>query len=59
MRKTEKTRKHADNYRVSGIVFQPLVVETFGRWDAEAVNILKVMATHCAHRNTIPPAMEI
>ena len=59
MRKTEKTRKLADNCRASGIRFQPVVVETFGGWDPEAVKLLKAMATHCAPRKSLPPALEI
>ena len=59
LRKTEKIRKHADNCRASGIFFQPLVVETFGGWDPEAAKLLKAMATHCAPRKSLPPALEI
>ena len=59
MRKTEKNRKHAANCRASGIFFEPLVVETFGGWDATAVKTLKALATHCAPRKSLPPALEI
>ena len=59
MRKTEKNRKHGANCHASGIVFEPLVVETFGGWDPAAVKTLKIMATHCAPRKSIAPALEI
>ena len=59
MRKTEKIRKHADNCRVSGLHFEPLVVESFGGWDPGAVKKLKVFATQCAPRKGISPALEI
>ena len=59
MRKSEKTRKHAENCRASGLFFEPLVVESFGGWDAEAVKMLKTLATHCAPRKGLSPAMEI
>ena len=58
-RKTEKIRKHADNCLASGIHFQPLVVETFGGWDPAAVKLLKAVATQCAPRKSLAPAMEI
>ena len=35
MRKASKNQTHFDNCRAQGIVFQPLVVETFGGWDRE------------------------
>ena len=53
-RKSEKVRKHADNCRASGIVFEPLVVETFGGWDPGAVKLLKAMASNCAPRKSLP-----
>ena len=59
MRKSEKNRKHADNCRASGLFFEPLVVETFGGWDPGAVKKLKVIATQCAPRKGISPALEI
>ena len=57
-RKTE-IRKHADNCLAPGIHFQPLVVETFGGWDTAAVKLLKAVATQCAPRKSLAPAMEI
>jgi len=58
-RKTEKIRKHADNCLASGIHFQPLVVETFGEWDPEAIKLLKAIATQCVPRKSLAPAIEI
>ena len=49
-RKASKNRDHFDACHAQGIFFQPLVVETFGGWDRQAVNFLKKMATQCAHR---------
>ena len=59
MRKSEKNRKDADNCRASGLFFEPLAVETFGGWDPGAVKKLKVIATQCAPRKGISPALEI
>ena len=50
MRKSAKNRAHFDNCRTQGIAFLPLVVETFGGWDSEAVKYLKDMARLCARR---------
>ena len=44
MRKSSKMRAHFDNCHGQGITFQPLVVETFGRWDLEAVKLFKDIA---------------
>ena len=45
-----KNRAHLDNCRAQGIILQPLVVETFGGWDQEAVNYLKDIARLGARR---------
>ena len=50
MRKAAKNRAHFDNCRSQGIVFIPLVVETFGGWDTDAVKCLKDMAKQCSRR---------
>ena len=50
MRKSSKMRAHFDNCRAQGITFQPLVVETFGGWDLDAVKILKDIARLDARR---------
>ena len=44
MRKASKNRGHLDNGRAQGIVFQPLVVETFGGWDKDFTKFLKEIA---------------
>ena len=49
-RKSTKVRVHADACRREGIQFCPLVVETFGGWDGEAVDFLKKLARHSARR---------
>ena len=36
-RKATKNRTHFDNCRSQGIHFQPLVVESFGGWDKDAL----------------------
>ena len=48
MRKTSKCRQHFDNCQ--GIFFQPLVVETFGGWDTDALKYLKDLARQSARR---------
>ena len=50
MRKTSKARTHFDNCRAQGIVFKPLVVETFGGWDGDAIKCLKEIARVDARR---------
>ena len=50
MRKAAKNRLHFDNCRAQGIVFEPLVVETFGGWDSRATKLLKDMARQSARR---------
>ena len=49
-RKSTKIRGHSDACRQEGIHFYPLVVETFGGWDKEAVDLLKKLARHSARR---------
>ena len=49
-RKSSKNRAHFDNCRASGIHFQPLVVETFGGWDKDALSFLKTLAHQDARR---------
>ena len=50
MQKAAKNRTHFDNCRAQGIAFEPLVVETFGGWDSDAVKFLKDMARQSARR---------
>ena len=52
-------RTHFDNCRAQGITFQPLVVETFGGWDKEAVQFLKDIARLDARRWGKNDAVEI
>ena len=59
MRKSTKMRAHFDNCRGQGITFQPLVVETFGGWDVEAVKLLKDIARLDARRWAKNDALEI
>ena len=58
-RKATKIRAHFDNCRAEGIFFQPLVVESFGGWDNEAVTFLKKIATQDARRWGKSSALEI
>ena len=50
MRKATKIRHHFEPCRAQGIAFQPLVVETFGGWDPDALKVLKDMARQSARR---------
>ena len=50
MRKADKNRKNFDQCRAQGIFFQPLVVETFGGWDKDALTFLKKIAGQGARR---------
>ena len=59
MRKSSKNRAHFDNCHSQGIFFQPLVVETFGGWDADAVKHLKDIARLDARRWAKNDAIEI
>ena len=59
MRKATKIRAHYNDCRAQGISFQPLVVETFGGWDKDAVKFLKDIARLDARRWGKPDAIEI
>ena len=59
MPKSSKNRAHLDNCRAQGITFQPLVVETFGGWDSDAVKYLKEIARLNARRWGKNDAIEI
>ena len=59
MRKSSKLRGHFENCRAQGIAFKPLVVETFGGWDADAVKLLKKIGRHSARRRGQNDAIEI
>ena len=59
MRKASKNRTHYENCRSQGINFQPLVVETFGGWDKDAVQFLKDIARLDARRWGKNDALEI
>ena len=59
MRKSSKIRNHFDNCRAEGITFQPLVVETFGGWDKDAIKLLKDIARLGARRWAKNDAIEI
>ena len=58
-RKRQKIRVHAQNCRDQGVDFQPLVVETFGGWDSDALKFLKEMARIDARRWGKDEAIEI
>ena len=59
MRKASKMRAHFDNCYAQGITFQPLVVETFGGWDLDAIKLLKDIARLDARRWGKNDAIEI
>ena len=50
MRKASKNHQHFDHCRAQGIAFCPIVVETFGGWDSEALKLLKDLARQGARR---------
>ena len=58
-RKATKNRTHFDNCQAEGIFFQPLVVETFGGWDKEAIDFLKKIATKGSRRWGLTNAIAI
>ena len=58
-RKLSKIRAHFDNCRSQGIFFQPLVVETFGGWDRDALSFLKEIGRQDARRWGKDAALEI
>jgi hypothetical protein len=55
--KALKLGTHEDNCRAQHINFVPLIVETFGGWDAGAVKHLKEMASCAAQRLGNDPAI--
>ena len=59
MRKSSENRTHFENCRSQGILFKPLVVETFGGWDEEAVTYLKQLGRHSARRWGKKDSLEI
>ena len=59
MRKTSKNRSHHEHCRAQGIAFKPLVVKTFGGWDADALRHLKLLGRHTARRWGKNDAIEI
>ena len=44
LRKLSKNRAYFENCHLQGFVFKPLIVETFGGWDRDAVQFLKEIA---------------
>ena len=57
--KVSKNNKHFHQCRRQGIVFVPLVVETLGGWDPEAVFHLKSIAEKTAHRSNHRPSFVV
>ena len=58
-RKQTKMRIHRDNCQAQGIFFQPLVVESFGGWDSDALVFLKELGRQDARRWGKDSALEI
>ena len=58
-RKASKNRAHFADCRAQGIFFQPLVVESFGGWDRDALLFLKELGRQDARRWGKDPAQEI
>ena len=52
-------RAHHADCQAQGIFFQPLVVETFGGWDSDALKFLKEIGRQDARRWGKDFAMEI
>ena len=58
-RKATKMRAHFENCRTEGVFFQPLVVESFGGWDKDALGFLKELGRQQARRWGKDAALEI
>ena len=58
-RKDSKNRSYFDNCRNQGVFFQPLVVESFGGWDRDALTFLKELGRQGARRWGKDAALEI
>ena len=58
-RKAAKNRTHFANCQSEGILFQPLVVETFGGWDKDALAFQKELSRQDARRWGKDSALEI
>ena len=58
-RKVTKNRAHFEECRSQGIFFQPLVVETFGGWDSDALSFLKELGRQDARRWGKDASLEI
>ena len=58
-RKQAKMRAHHADCQAQGIFFQPLVVETFGGWDSDALKFLKAIGHQDARRWGRDSAVEI
>ena len=52
--KSRKMNKHFRPCQSNGIMFVPLVVETLGRWDADAIDHLRAIAKRAASRSPSP-----
>ena len=59
VRKAAKNRPHSANCQEQGILFQPLVVESFGGWDKDALAFLKELSRQDARRWGKDSAQEI
>jgi hypothetical protein len=59
IRAQEKRRVHHAHCRAQGIKFVPLVVESLGGWDADAVAIIREMTKQMAFRSNTPPSVAI
>jgi hypothetical protein len=51
--KKVKMDKHFEECQQVNVEFIPLIVETLGGWDADAVSTLKRIARHMGHRSAL------
>jgi len=47
----KKVKKYADDIKIADYEFQPMIVDTMGRWDDDAVKVLSKMASIYAKNN--------
>ena len=57
--KSHKMSKHFRSCQASGVAFVPLVVETLGGWDSDAVFHLRLIAKHATSRSPSSPETAI
>ena len=54
MMKSRKMTKHFRPCQSNGVTFVPLVVETLGGWDSDAIDHLRAIAKRASSRSPFP-----